>query len=328
MKIGFRALVRAMRLRGLAITLACLLSAFWAVPALAAAPANDDFANAVALDGSVGTVSGTTVGATNQFGEWCYAEQFGCGGSVWYTWQTPATTTTIVSFDTCVSDYDSTLQVYTGNSLATLQATLLVEDGGNCGLGGAVHFDAVPGTTYSVRVSGDGPYTGTFQLKHCETADYHVLCSSNTPPDCSAVAASPSLLTASGKQLQQVTLAGTTDLDGDTLSFQIDSATQDEPVTAKGDDTSPDAATGTNSNQVRLRSEANPQRNGRVYRVAYTVSDGNGGTCTGVEKVSVARKREEARRSGRAALVQVPITRKQPSWQTSLWAPCPNGSGD
>ena len=41
MKIGLRALVRAMRLRGLAITLACLLSAFWAVPALAATSAVD-----------------------------------------------------------------------------------------------------------------------------------------------------------------------------------------------------------------------------------------------------------------------------------------------
>ena len=88
-----------------------------------------------------------------------------------------------------------------------------------------------------------------------------------------------------------MTLGGATDLDGDTLSFQIDSVTQDEPVTGKGDDTSPDAATGTNSSQVQLRAEANPQRNGRVYRIAYTVFDGNGGTCTGVETVSVARKK-------------------------------------
>jgi hypothetical protein len=41
MKIGFRALVGTMRLRGLTITLACLLSAFWAVPALAATSAVD-----------------------------------------------------------------------------------------------------------------------------------------------------------------------------------------------------------------------------------------------------------------------------------------------
>ena len=253
--------------------------------ASAAAPANDNYANAVALEGPAGTVSGTTIDATSEPGEPCAIEVWGCGPSVWYTWQTAATTPTLVSFDTCNVAYDSTLQVFTGNSLATLQ--VVAEDDGACGLGSQVLFAAAPGTTYSIRVGGFGLNRGTFQLQHPEGS------SSNTPPDCSAAAASPSSLTtsASGKQFRQVTLGGATDLDGETPSFQIDSVTQDEPVTGKGDDTSPDAATGANSNQVQLRAEANPQRNGRVYRVAYTVSDGNGGTCTGVEKVSVARKK-------------------------------------
>jgi hypothetical protein len=255
--------------------------------AAAAAPANDDFADAVALAGAAGTVSGTTVGSSSEPGERCPPrEDFGCHASVWYTWQTPATTTTLVSFDTCVVAYDSILAVFTGNSLATL--AVVAEDDGACGLGERVSFSAIPGTTYSIRVGGFGFSEGTFQLRYCEGA---AVCSSNTPPDCSAVAASPSLLTAKGKQLEQVTLGGATDLDGDTLSFQIDSVTQDEPVTGKGDDTSPDAATGATSNQVQLRAEANPKGNGRVYRVAYTVSDGNGGTCTGVETVSVERKK-------------------------------------
>ena len=30
-----------------------------------------------------------------------------------------------------------------------------------------------------------------------------------------------------------------------------------------------------------VRSEANSRLNGRVYRIAYTVSDGHGGTCSG-----------------------------------------------
>lgn len=272
---------------------ACALVA-WTAPAAAAAPANDDFADAVALTGSAGNVSGTTVDATSEDGEPCSFEAWGCYASVWYTWQTPATTTTQMSFDTCDTSYDSTLQVFTGDSLATLE--LVTEDDGACGLGSRVDFAANPGTTYSIRVGGYGLSRGNFQLRYCEGAPSSpgapgAVCSSNTRPDCSAVAASPSSLTASGKQFQQVTLGGATDLDGDTLSFQIDSVTQDEPVTGKGDDTSPDAATGTNSNQVQLRAEANPQRNGRVYRIVYTVSDGNGGTCTGVEKVSVARKK-------------------------------------
>ena len=76
---------------------------------------------------------------------------------------------------------------------------------------------------------------------------------------------------------------GATDSDGGTLSYRIAGVTQDEYVTGVGDDTSPDAAltpAGAGSNQVYVRSEANPQRNGRVYRIAYTVSDGHGGSCS------------------------------------------------
>jgi hypothetical protein len=99
-----------------------------------------------------------------------------------------------------------------------------------------------------------------------------------------------------------ITLSGATDPDGDTLSYRIDGVTQDEYVTGVGDDTSPDAAltaAGADSNQVLVRSEANPQFNGRVYRIAYTVSDGQGASCSGsagptgttTAKVSVPRKK-------------------------------------
>jgi hypothetical protein len=81
-----------------------------------------------------------------------------------------------------------------------------------------------------------------------------------------------------------ITLSGATDPDSDTLSYHIDGVTQDEYVTGVGDDTFPDAAftpSGANSNRVLVRTEANSRFNGRVYRIAYTVSDGNGGTCSG-----------------------------------------------
>jgi hypothetical protein len=68
-----------------------------------------------------------------------------------------------VSFDTCATSYDSTLQVFTGNSLATLET--VAESDGGCGLGSRVVFVANPGTTYSIRVGG-GPFSssGNFQL--------------------------------------------------------------------------------------------------------------------------------------------------------------------
>ena len=103
-------------------------------------------------------------------------------------------------------------------------------------------------------------------------------------------------------QMALVTLSGATDPDGDTLTYHIDGVTQDEPVTGVGDDTSPDAAltaAGPDSNQVLVRSEANSRFNGRVYRIAYTVSDGHGGSCSGTAgpsgdttaKVAILRKK-------------------------------------
>jgi hypothetical protein len=126
----------------------------------------------------------------------------------------------------------------------------------------------------------------------------------NRPPGCSGVTAAPDLIRQQMRdQLTLITLSGATDPDGDTLAYHIDGVTQDEWVSGVGDDTFPDAAltsAGARSNQVFVRPEANSHLNGRVYRIAYTVSDGNGGTCSGsagpsgntTAKVSVPRKKE------------------------------------
>jgi len=112
-----------------------------------------------------------------------------------------------------------------------------------------------------------------------------LVASKNRPPDCAGVTAAPdSIWPQMRDQFQLITLSGATDPDGDTLSYHIDSVTQDEYVTGVGDDSSPDAAltrAGGSSNQVLIRSEANSHYNGRVYRIAYTVSDGKGGSCAG-----------------------------------------------
>jgi hypothetical protein len=51
----------------------------------------------------------------------------------------------------------------------------------------------------------------------------------------------------------------------------------------------PDAQAGTTSSTVFLRAERSGTADGRVYRISFTVSDGNGGTCTGGVTVSVPR---------------------------------------
>ena len=128
----------------------------------------------------------------------------------------------------------------------------------------------------------------------------------NQAPDCSSVAATPSSIWPGNRDtMALVTLAGATDADGDTLRYHIDGVTQDEYVTGVGDDTSPDAAltaAGADSNQVLVRSETNSHFDGRVYRIAFSVTDGRGGVCSGTAgpngttsgRVGVARRKGTA----------------------------------
>jgi Tol biopolymer transport system component len=107
----------------------------------------------------------------------------------------------------------------------------------------------------------------------------------NQPPVCTSAAATPSSLSRHG--FQTVTLAGATDPDGDAVTIAIDGVTQDEPVGRR-----PDARTGTNSSQVDLRGLRWNKGDGRVYRIAFTASDGTD-DCTGVATVEVRRKKKQ-----------------------------------
>ena len=72
------------------------------------------------------------------------------------------------------------------------------------------------------------------------------------------------------------------------VTLTITGVTQDEPVDATGDGaTAPDAEAGTTPNEVQLRAERKGDGDGRVYRIAFTLSDGKGGTCSGFVTVGV-----------------------------------------
>jgi hypothetical protein len=121
-------------------------------------------------------------------------------------------------------------------------------------------------------------------------AEIAAYCEINSPPDCSTAAATPRALHPPNHNLRLVTLSGATDPDGDTVSLAITTVTQDEPLNGLGDgDTSPDARAATQPNKVLLRAERSGRGNGRVYRVSFTGSDGNGGSCAGTVTVGVPR---------------------------------------
>jgi len=83
-------------------------------------------------------------------------------------------------------------------------------------------------------------------------------------------------------------VSGATDPDGNPLTYVVNHVTQDEPLNAAADgNTNIDAKPGRASNRVWLRAERQGTRNGRVYGIWTTVTDGRGGSCTGTAFVGV-----------------------------------------
>jgi hypothetical protein len=133
-------------------------------------PPNDNFAAAQVLSGDHGSVDGTAVGATKEPGEPNHAANAG-GSSVWYRWTAPATGT--LALDTCNSNFDTLLAVYTGTEVAHLTAVASNDDGpttcGVDGLGSQVAFPVTAGITYDVAVDGFGGDWGDFALAWTRT---------------------------------------------------------------------------------------------------------------------------------------------------------------
>src|ERR1700694_3282706 len=111
-------------------------------------PANDDFANAEAVTSQPFSVSISTTCATSEAGEPpCRNSYY----TVWYAYT--ATKSDIVQVDTFGSDFDTSLGVYNGNSLASLKSLGCDDDAYPSKLS-AVRFKAIAGTTYFIQAGG------------------------------------------------------------------------------------------------------------------------------------------------------------------------------
>ncbi len=122
-------------------------------------PENDDFAAARTVSGNDVSVGGTTAAATRESEE---PDHYTTGDdnvwlgdhTAWYRWTAPASGTTTV--DTCTSNIDSILAVYTGANLGGL--TRVAENNNGCpsGWGSKVAFEAIAGETYRMAVGDAG----------------------------------------------------------------------------------------------------------------------------------------------------------------------------
>jgi hypothetical protein len=123
-------------------------------------PFNDNFAERICVADASLPVFGSNANATKEPGESDHAGNAG-GSSVWWLWTAPNSGT--VKISTVGSDFDTTLAVYRGNSLAGLTPVASDDDsGGN--LTSRVVFNAVAGTTYQIAVDGFNGDSGTVQL--------------------------------------------------------------------------------------------------------------------------------------------------------------------
>ena len=129
--------------------------------AQAVPPSNDNFADAAAISGLPATASGTNADATKEPNEPDHAGATG-GHSVWWSWT--ATASGDVVIDTCDSDFDTLLGIYTGNSVDSLQE-VTSSDEGDCAPGSNVTLSATSGTTYFIAVDGWSGATGQVSLR-------------------------------------------------------------------------------------------------------------------------------------------------------------------
>ncbi|MFM9959747.1 MAG: trypsin-like serine protease [Planctomycetaceae bacterium] len=130
---------------------------------------NDHFANSQALTGTNVTVTGNNAAATAEAGE---PNPGGISGSksVWWSWT--ANSSGVVTLSTAGSNFDTTLGVYAGSSLTSLQ---LVTDNDDENFSSGIYtsrltFNAVAGATYRILVNGYNGDSGNITLSLTQSA--------------------------------------------------------------------------------------------------------------------------------------------------------------
>jgi hypothetical protein len=136
----------------------------WGTPPVL--PANDMFANATPITGGTGRVSGDNSLATTQAGEPMHAGEPD-GHSVWFRYT--ATKAGVVTFDTCNSNFDTVLAVYTGTSLTALTPVVANDD--DCDVQSTAATAVSPGAVLQIAVAGFSTFAGKYSLHWAFTAD-------------------------------------------------------------------------------------------------------------------------------------------------------------
>ena len=113
----------------------------------------------------------------------------------------------------------------------------------------------------------------------------------NRPPDCSNAGPSIDSLWPPNHKFVGINVLGVTDPDGDSITISVDSIFQDEPTDTFGDGSFTPDGMGVGTDTASVRAERSGTKkvpgNGRVYHIAFTASDGVGGSCSSTVLVGV-----------------------------------------
>ncbi len=145
------------------------------------APSNDLKANAIALNPAGQTLTGTTIGATNDFPGGATCGFSGASDDVWYTLTLPSSdcnASYTVSTISNITNYDTVLTAYAG-PITALSEIACNDD--SLGFQAAIAFSAVAGRTYYIRVSGYNSATGRFSLSLTRGANVSDECATAVP---------------------------------------------------------------------------------------------------------------------------------------------------
>ena len=152
-------------------------------------PTNDNFANRLAITG--GQVTASNASATRERSE---PKNDGAPGgkSLWWSWTAAASGTVVMT--TAGSSFDTTLGVYTGTALGSLNTIASNDDDPTADvLTSRVRFSAVAGQTYQISVDGYSGDAGTIVLTVTAPAASRV---ATAPQATTGTASSPTLATA------------------------------------------------------------------------------------------------------------------------------------
>ncbi|MCP5417661.1 MAG: S8 family serine peptidase [Chromatiaceae bacterium] len=196
--------------------------------------ANDKFSDGILLQHSSGRTEGSNRSASKENGEPNHGGVSG-GRSVWWRWIAPAVGE--VTFDTFGSDFNTTLGVYTGATVAALTTKAGNDD--THGEQSEVRLQTAAGVLYHIAVDGFNGEEGEILLNWSFTPDTTPEIEISVVPDSGFTATGPQ-----GGPFSPTTVTYTlTNVSSTTQSFQVDNVPSWLTASATAGVLAPDAST-------------------------------------------------------------------------------------